>query len=153
GSRAQASLQKAQRRNFQIGGTKKRAAVPQYETGPQKNLEPAGRAAAAQTTPTTRAGRKHGGKKGGPGPRAGQPCAGSKLDEALTRELCGLLEDQMTLEDACAMVGIQRNAVWEWRTKGQSGEHPAYEAFEAAISQALINAKHALVKRVANHTD
>jgi hypothetical protein len=90
---------------------------------------------------------------GRPGLRPGQPCAGSKLDEALTRELCGLLEDQMTLEDACAMVGIQRNAVWEWRTKGQSGEHPAYEAFEAAISQALINAKHALVKRVANHTD
>jgi hypothetical protein len=142
----------ANERNAQSPLTRRRSVHP--APNPEKPEPPwVAQADVTQVTPPTHARRRKARKSVRLKVRPGQPCAGSKLDCALTKQLCELIEDQLTLEDACTIAGVSRKAVWEWRGRGQQEENPAYVAFEAAISQALINAKHALVKRVANHTD
>ena len=51
------------------------------------------------------------------------------------------------------MVGIDRGTILTWRGRGQEKHHPAYVAFEKAITEALLRAKQALVHGLAVHPD
>jgi len=144
-AKVQNSIERAARRNYQKGNTRRCAAVSQYEAQPVT--------AGTEVTPPTRARRRKVKKSVRLKLQPGQPHAQSKLTTALTERFCELIRDQMTVEDACTMTGVSRKVVWEWRGRGQQEEHPAYVAFEAALTQALIDAKQKLIKRVAEHTD
>jgi hypothetical protein len=133
------------RRNFQKAATRKGGPVfLEQEAKPTSKPAPTTR-----LTSSTRARRKRHRMRLQPG----QPSAGSKLNSVLTRELCDLIRRQATLEDACNRLHISREAVWEWRGKGQNGDHPAYVAFEDAITEALAESKQTLIEGIATDRD
>jgi hypothetical protein len=134
--------EKAEHRNVQMPRLRKGSVhpVPDQPTEPTEPTNP---------TPVTRARRKRHRLKLQPG----QPSGKSKLTLALSKKLCALIRQQATLEDAAAKCGVCRDRVWEWRTRGQQGEHPAYVAFERAITEALIDAKQKLVAGIAEDRD
>ena len=71
----------------------------------------------------------------------GQPNANSKLTDALQSELCGLIMNKATLEDAADYLGLNRTTIWEWRDRGRAEPESRYGAFERAVTKALAAAK------------
>jgi len=58
----------------------------------------------------------------------GQPNAHSKLTDALQSELCGLVMNKATLEDAADHLGLNRTTIWEWRDRGRADPESRYGA-------------------------
>jgi hypothetical protein len=81
----------------------------------------------------------------------GQPNAHSKLTDALQSELCGLIMNKATLEDAADYLGVNRTTIWEWRDRGRAQPETRYGAFERAVTKALAAAKVHLIHDIANH--
>jgi hypothetical protein len=81
----------------------------------------------------------------------GQPNANSKLTDALQSELCGLIMNKATLEDAADYLGLNRTTIWEWRDRGRAEPESRYGAFERAVTKALAAAKVHLIHDIATH--
>ena len=81
----------------------------------------------------------------------GQPNAHSKLTDELQNELCGLIMNKATLEDAADYLGVNRTTIWEWRDRGRAQPETRYGAFERAVTKALAAAKVHLIHDIANH--
>ena len=81
----------------------------------------------------------------------GQPNAHSKLTDQLESELCALITNKATLEDAADYLGINRTTIWEWRDRGRAEPESRYGAFERAVTKAFAAAKVHLIHDIANH--
>jgi hypothetical protein len=83
----------------------------------------------------------------------GRPNPNSKLTNASEEKLCGLVQNQLTLTDACDVLEINRTTVWEWRSLGQRDPDSRYGQFERAITKADALAKSSLIRAIARHPD
>jgi len=145
------SIQRAIRRSFQTGGTKKtsvHAEPPTSENAAAKKSENGEKDAPADLA--TRLRRPHRRllyKDQRLHLLPGQPHPQSKLTTLLTEQFCELIKVHATILDAGDALGVHRQTILDWRRRGQAGE-PFYVDFEAAVSKAMAEEKIDLIRQL-----
>jgi hypothetical protein len=71
----------------------------------------------------------------------------TRLDSELTRKICGLLSEGISIAATCDALGVSESRYFEWLQKGEKGEKP-YAKFREQTTRARANGKIALVRQI-----
>ncbi len=73
--------------------------------------------------------------------------SGLDLQPELTKRVCVLLSEGVSIKSACNLAGICERAYHDWQTRGRAGEKPYSDFFDAA-SRARDSWKARLISRI-----
>ena len=141
GAKVQNSRQRMQRRNCQVGGTKKRSV---FLPVPGKKSEPENGAMVEYCAPKGKPRRKL---------RCGQPNSRSKLTAELSAKICGYVADGMSWQDAAAMAGVRRNVISIWKAKGDADPQSEYGVFLKSAEEAELRREQVHLKFISQDKD
>jgi hypothetical protein len=71
----------------------------------------------------------------------------TKLNEALTKQICQLLSEGISITATCDALGVTESRCFDWMKKGDQDEQP-YAKFREQATRARANGKIALVRRI-----
>jgi hypothetical protein len=141
GAKAQNSRQRMQRRNYQLGGTKKRSV---FLPMPGKKSEPENSVVVESCAPKGKPRRKL---------KRGQPNSRSKLTAELSAKICGYVADGMSWQEAASMVGVHRNVISIWKAKGDADPQSEYGVFLKSAEEAELRREQVHLKFISQDKD
>jgi hypothetical protein len=71
----------------------------------------------------------------------------TKLNEALTNQICQLLSEGISITATCDALGVTESKYFEWMKKGEQDEQP-YSKFREQATRARANGKIVLVRQI-----
>ena len=85
--------------------------------------------------------------------RPGQPEGSYKLDFRVRTKICESILNGLTLADAAALAGVNRQTITEWRHRGEEEPNSLYGEFAEAFELARRQSKKSMIEKLIRHDD